>query len=133
MYRTIHLRIATALTAIFCLMFSQLALAAYACPVLSTSSAPATMSAIADVTDNNDGPCVERDTALSGLCAAHCNPTDLSLTSAQVDVPAPVLVALHWRNADIVPETGIAVTLPADLPLRAHPPPLSILHCCFRL
>jgi hypothetical protein len=115
-----------------CLLFSQLAVAAYACPTLSHSVSAAFSQAAASG-DNDDEPCTEHETARPGLCVAYCNPTDLSLSQAQVDTPPVMLVALHPVPAQTEP----AILIPAgprfELPLRSHPPPLSVLHCCFRI
>lgn len=67
-----------------------------------------------------------------GLCLEHCQAGSKTADHASPHVPAflPVLVS------EIEP-TPIATTVPmilaqADAIARAPPPPLSILHCCFR-
>lgn len=134
MYRNIRLRVAAALAAIICLLFSQLAVAAYACPaLLHSAAAAATMSQAADHSDNSNDLCAEHDAVRPGLCLAHCNPTALSLTHAQVDAPQVMLVALYLLPDRWEPAALVSTAPPLDLPLRSRAPRLSVLHCCFRI
>ena len=102
MYRNIRLRLVAALAAIICLLFSQLAVAAYACPaLLYSAAAAAAMSQATDRGDSSNDPCAEHDAARPGLCLTHCNPTELSLTHAQVEAPSgPGRPAPNDRAAD---------------------------------
>ena len=133
MYRNIRLRTAAALAAIVCLLFSQLAVAAYACPAPVHSAAAATPSPATDRGDNGHELCAEHDAARPGLCLTHCNPAELSLNHAQVDASPVVLVALHPLADHCAPSVLIAAAPLLDVPLRSHSPPFSILHCCFRI
>jgi hypothetical protein len=126
-------RIAAALAAIICLLFSQLAVAAYACPAQLHPAVTATMSQAAERGDDGNGPCAEHDAARPELCLAHCNPTVLSLTHAQVEAPPVMLVALHPLAEDYEARALICAAQPTDLPMRSCAPRLSVLHCCFRI
>jgi hypothetical protein len=132
MYRATRIRFAAALAAIACLLFSQLAVAAYACPALLHAAA-ASMPQSADRSDNGNGPCTGHDAARPGLCQFHCNPPELSLNHAQIDAPPVLLVASHPLSESCEPKALASTARPADRPLRSHAPPLSILHCCFRI
>jgi hypothetical protein len=133
MYRNTRLRVAAAFAAIICLLFSQLAVAAYACPALLHSAAAATMAQATDRGDNSHDLCTEHDAARPGLCLAHCNPAELSLNHAQVDTPPVMLVALHPLADHCAPAVLVSTAPQLDVPLRSHSPPHSILHCCFRI
>jgi hypothetical protein len=97
-----------ALAAMACLLFTHLAVAAYACGG-------------------------EADRASPALCQAHCEQASCSLDRPNVppvgplaanglDAPAfvPPLASLHTRPQD-------------DLLVRATSPPLAIRHCRFRI
>src|SRR5687768_8264521 len=95
MSRKKPLRIATALAAIFCLLWMQLAVAAYACPAGSEGVGAAAAMQAAGSTEAAAAPCSHHDATQPGLCLAHCNPADLSLNHAQADAPPVLLVPLH--------------------------------------
>ena len=136
MYRNTRLRSVAALAAMVSLLFSQLAVAAYACPALLHSTAAEPVSQTADHgTDvvHDVDMCAEHDTARPGLCLAHCNPADLSLNHAQADAPPVTLIALY-PLASVCEPALLAATAPQTaVPLRNHSPPHAVLHCCFRI
>lgn len=132
MYRNTRLRIAATLAASVCLLFSQIVVAAYACPALLHSAAAQTVLQAADHGGNGDDPCADHDAARPGLCLAHCNPAELSLNHAQVDAPPVVLVVLHPLADQSEPAVLVSTAPPRDVALRSHSPPHSILHCCIR-
>ncbi len=133
MYRNMRLRIAAALAGTICLLFSQLAAAAYACPASLHSVATQTLSQPTDRGDHGNVPCAEHDAARPGLCLAHCNPAELSLNHPQVDAPPVMLVVLHPLADHCEPAVLVSTAPQLEVPLRSHSPPLSILHCCFRI
>lgn len=116
------LRRLAAVFAVFAMLFSQLALAAYACPLER-------MAVIAVVADAEC--CTESASASANLCHEHCKDSASALPDAQPPVP------------DFVP--GFSVPLPPaqdDAPhceysqvalFHSISPPLSILNCCFRI
>ena len=133
MFRNARLRIATALAAITCLLFSQLAVAAYACPPLLHGTEAAGQLEAAGHDESSVEACAEHDTTRPGLCLAHCNPAELSLTQPQGDAPPVMLVALHPLAGQYAPAALIPAAPQFEIPLRGHSPPLTVLHCCFRI
>jgi hypothetical protein len=77
--------------------------------------------------------CAGHDAARPELCRVHCSPADLSLSHAQFDAPPVMLVALHPLAAQCGPAVLQSTAPRLDAPLQSHSPPLSILHCCFRI
>ncbi|MBK7473205.1 MAG: hypothetical protein KAX84_19150 [Burkholderiales bacterium] len=132
MYRSARLRVAAASAAIVCLLFSQLAVASFACPALLHTAVAASAPEPADHADGADH-CAGNDTARSGLCLAHCSPAQLSLNQPQADAPPAILVAV--QPCSVQPETALLAkaTPHFDVPLRSQSPPHAILHCCFRI
>ena len=123
-------RFAAALVTLFCLLFTQLAVAAYACP--AQKSAPMAMSAVAN---NGSMPgCQGMDMNQQGLCAAHCAPGHQTL-----DTPGTPHVQPFVAAELAVVLVGAAT----QQPVTAHPdpyrltrttaPPLAIRNCCFRI
>lgn len=123
-------RIFAVLLAIASLLFTQLAIAAYACPELASAVqaqvAAAEMAAMPG--------CDEADLEQPSLCNAHMQAADQSLdkpASPNVAPSAAVLVAPlpNLLHVAALPAAGWAE--PAWL-LRSSEPPVSILNCCFR-
>ena len=133
------------------LLFSQLAIAAYACPALSAGlasgsstamSVPMAQDAVA-ATDDARGsamqgsPCADMvgatDTASSNLCAEHCKYGQQSDHAFTLTVPAVLLSALYpmtpWVPETAPPARPAAASLSA---LVAASPPHAILHCVYR-
>ena len=117
----------------------QLAAAAYACAggryAVGTALDMGAMDGMADMTESC--PKMTKNAAQdngkhAGLCLEHCQAGSKTADHVSPQVPAflPVLVSQ-------IEPTPIAATVPlilaqADAIARAPPPPLSILHCCFR-
>ncbi len=125
-------RVLTALLTFLSLLFTQLAVAAYACPAGAgmVAGAPAR-----DARAGNMSHCARTDPAKPGLCHAHCANAQQS-----ADTPAapPVLPFVATSLVGVLPTTVATTTAPeraaaAVLPERASAPPLSIRHCCFRI
>lgn len=122
-------RVFAALFTVLSLLFTQLAVAAYACPDL----APEAMAA--KVMQEAMPGCTDMDMVKPGLCHAHCASGHQSL-----DAPAAPHIGAFIA-------TGLVTVLPAGvvfhsvLPTRITPallarstaPPLAIRHCCFRI
>ena len=131
------------------LLFSQFAIAAYACPALSAGLAgvsPTKMSmaqeAIAGTDDPRDSamqgsPCADMvgatDTASSNLCAEHCKYGQQSDHASTLTIPAVLLSSLYpmtpWVTETASPPRLAAASLSA---LVAASPPHAILHCVYR-
>lgn len=135
------------------MLFAQLAIAAYACPALATTTAPSPAVAESTVqamhsdgmTGMSVGTSGERmpdcdqmagqlDEAAPNLCAEHCR---YGRQSDQVHAPAvPTLVLITlYVVTPTLPErllpTGAGAAPSADA-LAAAFPPHAILHCCLR-
>lgn len=116
-------RLVTAFVTLCCLLFAQLAVAAYACPALDAAPAAA-MAA----------PCANMDMQQPGLCKAHCEAAQQT-----VDAYAPLHISpfVAAALAVIMPELPDAAPLAAahDSNCLSHStaPPHSIRNCCFRL
>lgn len=110
-------RLRIALVVILCLLFQQVALAAYACPV---EQMPPEMTAMAEhcaemgMQPDQDNPT---------LCAQHCSPDLSTLTDhAKVSVPALMLPPVAFAPVLATPVTHVAVQ--AEIPIaRSDPPP----------
>ena len=123
------LRAVSAVLCIVAVLFSQLAMSAYACPGADGMATAA--SAAQEVP-----PCHEQEPRdePSALCAAHCQQGDQSLDRSVV--PAVALVAL--------PGSVFLAALPVQQPApragsqsslleRPTGPPLAVRHCRFRI
>ena len=120
------------------ILFAQMSVAAYACPSNmvsgnATADAITAMGAMVDCEQMGEGMGRHLDQANPGLCAEHCHPTQQSDHTQAPTVPAALLIALYTvaLTVDASRPDGLALT--ADSRLHAAPPPLSILHCCFRI
>lgn len=110
-------RLRLALVVIVCLLFQQLALAAYACPL---ERMPSEMAAMAEHCAEMGMQQAEDNPA---LCTKHCAP-DLSTPAdqAKLSVPALALPPLEFAPALVTP--AIHVAMQADAPIaRSDPPP----------
>ena len=118
-------RILTALIALVSLLFMQLAVAAYACP-MQTQDKPVAMS-MAD--------CHGMDRMNPSLCQAHAEAGKQSLDKAatptvQPFIPAAVLVEV--AGLELLMPPALAIFAPSVTSPGASPP-IAILHCCFRI
>ncbi len=117
-------RLVAALITLLCLLFSQLAVAAYACP---GQRAPMTAQAMVN--------CSEMDSAQPGLCAAHCDNAQQTVDAGTpLHAPPFIQAALNCTvdfSTDIAP--GRSAVDDRPVLTRTTAPPLSICHCCFRI
>jgi len=123
----------TAFFGVLCLLFAQLAVSAYACPMLSGSMAVERADAVAQNVASVATPCIAADMYQPALCEKHCQDGQQNVN----DSP------FHPASLDFSP--GFVVTLvvadPAALPgafessllLHAASPPLTIRNCCLRI
>ena len=117
------------------ILFAQIAVAAYACPVLakwSAASDPISSSSVA-----KPGDCDQMDDMMDAtspnLCSAHCHNHEQSADHAAAPALPPALfVALYWLVAPAITEPLIQ-TSEANVLHVALSPPHAILHCCFRI
>lgn len=123
-------------TLIGVVLFAQLAIAAYACPGMSSAAAGTMqMSSIDESQQAVDcaGMAGPMDSSFANLCAEHCRHGQQSDHAPTLNVPAAVLTALYITP--LAPEPFVASRPAADATsaLAAASPPLAILHCCFRI
>ncbi|UUX96669.1 hypothetical protein [Aquabacterium sp. J223] len=115
-----------------CLLFAQLAVAAYACPVQATMASSADMPCAEMM-----APGADMDSQQPALCAEHCQhdaaqPSADATPSAAAFMPA---LALLFVLAPTDHSTGVVPnwTKHQQVRERAPPQPLSVLHCCWRI
>ena len=109
-------------------LWAQLAIAAYACPGLS-SPAPAEAMPCEGMAMPMGSTL---DPAFPNLCAAHCHQGQQSDQVPSLAVPAVLWVALYATPPATEPLMAPRPMAEAVHP-RAAPPPHAILHCCFRI
>ena len=131
------------------LLMAQMAIAAYACPALSSgatgnmqTSAPSASldgpgQADAAVSMAHHGNCGDMagtmDASLPNLCAEHCKVGQQSDKAPTLTTPAAVLTALYAMPLvpqPALPPRSAAGTLSA---LVAASPPHTVLHCVYRI
>ena len=113
------------------ILLAQMSIAAYACPGMASGNGQ--LGAIATTMVDCDQMAGQLDKANAGLCAEHCHPTQQSDHTQAPTVPAMLMISLYTvaLMVDASAPDGLMPT--ADSRLQAAPPPLSILHCCFRI
>lgn len=125
-----HHRLSTVLFAVLSLLFMQLAVAGYACPVDNKVGEIAAMA-------ETGMPCAGDMTAIDmdqpGLCHAHCQPAQQ--TADKVQVPAPAGAIASGFICTVEPSRSFTPTRPAQAPLllRSSAPPIAVRNCCFRI
>lgn len=113
---------------IVAIVFAQLALSAYACPMLFDELGDRTDAASVS-SPMSDYP----DFVLPNLCQKHCADGQQNIN----DTPQPQGFALLGGGFIVT----LVIDLPAPIPatvlsnslLHATSPPLAIQHCCFRI
>jgi len=154
MPRTFGRRVCRALIGL--MLFTQLAVAAYACPALSLSgqyaeqapvaaahddrpasdiaAAGETMASVGDRAMNCDQMPVQMDPASPNLCAEHCRYGQQSDQAPTATVPAAILTALYVITS-MLPQVAVPPrpAAGATSALAAASPPHAILHCCYRI
>ena len=109
--------------ALFALLFAQFSVAAYACP----SAVP-----VQEMTDCA-GMMSQLDEAAPNLCAEHCHYGEQSDQPRTPAAPTASMVSLYTVPlAPVLTEPNLRDVMASGL-LAAHPPPHTILHCCFRI
>ena len=126
-----RLRGIAAVFALLGVLFSQLAIAAYACPLPDGPAAQA-MGA----PEGGMPCCDEASPAPDGaLCSAHCQQGDQSLDKPAPPAPGALPSAVGLRIAVFdaaAPPAGPPGALPSLL-TRATAPPLAVRHCRFHI
>jgi hypothetical protein len=125
MLRRFSHRLTTALVVVLSLLFSQLALANYACPVQADAAAMASMMA-------SGQPCEGMDKAQPALCHEHG--ANASQSFEAVKVPAPTLPMLvQVLELPLVLDADDAVSAPAAAMREPQPPPDPLYLATLRL
>jgi hypothetical protein len=123
-------RLITVLFALVSLLFMQLAVAGYTCPMASKVSEVAAMA-------EAGMPCASSmatvDTDQPSLCHAHCQSAQQSVDKVQA--PAPAGFMLTGFTYTLEPTRASTPTQPAQAPLllRSTAPPIAVRNCCFRI
>ena len=119
--RTRH-RFHIALAVILCLLFQQVALAAYACPLEQMPSERTAMTescAEMGMQPEQDNPT---------LCAKHCAPDRTTVADqVKLSVPASMLPPLAFASVLVTPVTH--VTVQAEIPIARSDPPPRLRYC----
>lgn len=124
-------RLITVLLALFGLLFMQLAVAGYACPVDSGKASAAAM-AVAGIPCAGDMS-LSMDAEQPGLCHAHCQ--SAQQTVDKVQSPIPMGAVATGFTYTIEPAQLSPPVHPAQAPslLRTTAPPIAVRNCCFRI
>lgn len=118
-----HFRKLAGWIGIVAVVFAQLALSAYACPMQQVTAAAQSQA-------DDEDCCADKSDALSALCHEHCK--DGKVISADPSPEPPGFVGTFSVNLPPVPD--VAAFSPLRLAQLPHAPaPLSILNCCFRI
>lgn len=122
-------RLITVVFALFSLLFMQLAVAGYVCPMQDKAAEMATMA-------EAGMPCagdMVQDTEQPGLCHAHCQSSEQSVEKVQS--PAPSAAVATGVTYTVQP---VRLVIPSYLRQgsqlqRTTSPPLQVRNCCFRI
>lgn len=140
MYLSGRLRIRSALAVLFGLLFMQLAVAGYVCPLEARQAAGGAAPAVQDAQAGHDSmpgcsDASDQDLASAApLCHTHCQVENQSLDrhelpTFQAALPDPVLaIVVLTTSGQGVEEVFLQ---PASM-TRVTSPPISIRNCCFR-
>ncbi len=113
-----------ALIALLGLLFQQLAMAAYVCPLESGDGGNITAS-------SDIPPCHTSDD--QARCHQHCHPLQLSLDHPSNPTVAALLPATTWLYEPVHRNRGGNRAISFEVIARATAPPLNIQHCTFQI
>lgn len=118
-------RLRIALAVIACLLFQQVAMAAYACTLPVTLPIAPPAAAMAE-------DCADRGMAavqeIPALCAEHCSPDHAVVTDAtSLHVPPVALPSLQFAAVVIAPRARAALV--ADVAIDRSDPPPRLRYC----
>lgn len=115
-------RFRIALAVVVCLLFQQVAMAAYACPL---DRVPVDTAAM---TENCAGMDMRQVKESPALCAKHCTPDrTVAADHAALSVPALALPPLAFALVFAQPVTHAALV--ADVPVDRSDPPPRLRYC----
>lgn len=117
-----------ALIALLGLLFQQLALAAYVCPIDQGELAAAASER------STVPPCHSPDSGDRARCHQHCHPLTPSFDQAPaLTVPPALLPATTWLMSPAQPAEWNARYAASERIVRAAAPPLNIQHCTLQV
>lgn len=136
--RHLHRLIARLLIGV--LVFVQVAVAAYACPIMPAGP---TIEGMADAAamDGSQTPALDSkpgtlhlDSSQPNLCAAHCQTGQQNTDGKPAPTVSPAFLVTLYPVAPAAP-SALSALAPSmvDDPPKAARPPLTILHCCYRI
>jgi hypothetical protein len=120
-----------AILALVAVLFSQLAVSAYACPGVDGMAKAAVAADEVPPCHENPGPA-----GPTPLCQAHCQQGDQSfdLRAASLASIAMPALPVSWLPVPAVAEPASEIPEPqASLLERPTGPPLAVRHCCLRI
>ena len=120
-----------ALMALFGMLFMQLAVASYFCPIPASTMAPGILSA--ELASHAMPGCVEMDAAPPALCHAHDQAGKQSLDRPDLPQVQPfATIGLALTILPLMPAMPESIVGASDVAdIRANAPPLAIRNCCF--
>lgn len=127
-------RFFAALFVLFSMLFTQLAVAAYACPNMEIGQGSMTAAMSSDMSATMPG-CTGTDLEQPALCHAHDKAENQSLdkpAAPHVESFVPLTMLQEIVAVEASYRTGSQPAAAARL-LRSTAPPVSILNCCFRI
>lgn len=124
-------RFLAALVTLFSLLFTQLAVASYACPNVKPSS----VSVSADSSQGAMPGCTGMDAQQPGLCKAYCTEDHQTLDTPTAPQVAPFVAS---SLACVLQDAGLAEPILGSngasvRSQHATSPPIAIRNCCFRI
>ena len=127
------LRSITAYLGVLCLLFAQLAVSAYACPMLVEGVSAERGNITAQNVASTATPCSTADMSQPALCEKHCqdgqqNVNDSPFHPASLDFSPGFVVTLMVADPAALPGA-----FESSLLLHATSPPLTIRNCCLRI
>jgi len=129
-------RLVAATITLFSILFMQLAVAAYACPVLSVTHDSGEVAGMSTYAPPDEMPvCHEMDPVQPNLCHAYHQADSQSLDKPGVPPLQPFLAVgfgLPLLPPDVAYRPDSTSANPPFL-TRTTSPPLAIRHCCFRI
>ena len=115
---------------IVAVVFAQLALSAYACPMMQVQVPVAATGATIAQADATDC-CADSASASASLCHEHCKDSKVISPDALPD--RPDFVAAFVISLPMLPEMLPSASALSTQYIERPSPPLSVLNCCFRI
>lgn len=131
-----NFRCVTALVTLFCLLFMQLAVAAYTCPgEMPSSMGKASAHEVAGAQSEAAPGCAGMDMEQPSLCHAHGQVGNQSLDKPELPQVQPFMAASMVRTLVLfdVPAAIWTADPHRNFSERTSEPSLAIRHCCFRI